>query len=544
MELQQSPFLSLISDTQVQKTLGLMGQPKDARLTPEIAQQVCERTGSAAVLEGSIASLGSQYVVGLRARNCNTGAILDQEQVQASRREDVLNALSQIARKFRTRVGESLATVEKHSTPLQEATTPSLEALQAYSAGIKAAMSAGGNDAGTPFLRRAVEIDPQFAIAYANLGLGYSGLGESVLSAESATRAWQLRERASDRERFFIEFTYHRQVTGNLEKAYQTLESWLQTYPRGDDPPSPYDLLGGLSTQGTGRFERAIETSRREIATHPDVAFGYGNLASSSLFLDRFPEAESTLQHAYERKLENANQLVMRYTIALLTGDQDQMDRVAARAKGKRGAEHLMAHAEALALARSGHFQAARLSSSRALDLAQQEGAREAAASYQAARAVWEAVCGNLAQGKRNAMAALDISKGRDVQYAVGLALAFAGDFSRSEALAGDLEKRFPEDTFVKFTYAPVLRALAALARGKPSDSVEQLQVAVPYELAANGLNFNHFLGGLYSAYVRGEAFVGRSRVCERGRRVSEDPRSSRDRRRGSDWCAGTPTVR
>jgi serine/threonine protein kinase len=507
VELQQSPFLSLISDRQVQQQLALMGQPKDARLTSDVAQQICERTASAMVLEGSIASLGSQYVVGLRAMNCNTGAILDQEQIQASRREDVLNALSQIARKFRTRVGESLATLEKHSTPLQEATTPSLEALQAYSAAIKAAMS-GGPDAGTSFLRRAVEIDPQFAIAYANLGLAYSGVGESLLSAQSATTAWQLRDRVSDRERFFIDFIYDRQVTGNLEKAYQTLESWLQTYPRGDDPPSPYDLLGGLSAQGTGRFERAIEISQREIATHPDVAFGYGNLASSYFFLDRFSEAESTLQQAYERKLENANHLAIRYHIALLTGDQDQRDRVVARAKGKRGVGHLTAHAEALALARSGHLQAARLSSNRAQDLAVQEGAPQAAASYQAARAEWEAVCGNVAEGKRNAMAALDISKGRDVQYTAGLALAFAGDFSRSEALAGDLEKRFPEDTFVKYTYAPVLRALAALARGKPSESVEQLQVAVPYDLAVNGLNFNHFLGGLYSAYVRGEAFV------------------------------------
>ena len=314
VELQQSPFLSLISDRQVQQQLALMGQPKDARLRSDVAQQICERTASALVLEGSIASLGSQYVVGLRARNCNTGAILDQEQVQASRREDVLNALSQIARKFRTRVGESLATLEKHSTPLQEATTPSLEALQAYSAAIKAAMSTGP-DTGIPFLRRAVEIDPQFAIAHANLGLAYSNVGESVLSAESTTTAWQLRGRVSDRERFFIDFTYDRTVTGNLEKAYQTLESWLQTYPRGDDPPSPYDLLGGLSAQGTGRFDRAIEISQREIATHPDVAFGYGNLASSYFFLDRFSEAESTLQQAYERKLENANHL------AIETGD-------------------------------------------------------------------------------------------------------------------------------------------------------------------------------------------------------------------------------
>jgi tetratricopeptide (TPR) repeat protein len=492
-----------------------MGQPKNARLTAQIAQEICERTGSAAILGGSITNLGSRYVLGLRGKTCNTGTILDEEQAQAATREQVLNTLSQIARKFRTRVGESLATVEKHSTPLQEATTPSLEALKAYSTGIKVNISMG-HDAGTPFFRRAVEIDSKFAIAYANLGLNYSGSGESVLSAESTTKAWQLRERASDREKFFIEFTYNRQVTGNLEKAYQTLESWLQTYPRGDEPPSPYDLLGGLSTQGTGRFERAIEISQKEVATHPDITFGYGNLASSYFFVDRFPEAESTLQQASERKLENANHLVMRYNIALLKGDKDQMDRVVARAKGKRGAEHRLAQAEALALARSGRLQAAARLSNRAVDLALQEGQREAAASYRAARAVWEAVCANASEAKSSAMAALDLSKGRDVQYAAGFALDLSGDSSRSDVLAGDLEKWFPEDTFVKFIYAPVLRALAALERGKPADSVERLEITRQYELAANDLNHDHFyLGGLHSAYVRGEAFMAEHRYAE-----------------------------
>lgn len=219
VELQQSPFLSLISDRQVQKTLALMGQPKDARLTPDIAQQVCERTASAATLEGSIANLGSQYVLGLRARNCTTAGILDQEQIQAARREDVLNALSQIARTFRSRVGESLATVEQHSTPLAEATTSSLEALKAYSTGMKVVVSSG-DAAALPFFQRAVEIDPQFAMAYANLGLSYSAIGESVLSAQSTLRAWPYRNRVSERERFFIDFLYDRQVTGNLEKAY------------------------------------------------------------------------------------------------------------------------------------------------------------------------------------------------------------------------------------------------------------------------------------------------------------------------------------
>jgi eukaryotic-like serine/threonine-protein kinase len=205
VELQQSPFLTLISDERIQQTLGLMGEKKDAGLTAEIARQICERTSSAAVLEGSIASLGSQYVVGLRATSCSTGNTLDQEQIHAARREDVLDSLSQIARKFRIRVGESLATVEKHSTPLAAMTTPSLEALKAYSTALHVEISSG-HAAAVPLFRKAVEIDPKFAVAYAHLGLAYSGIGESVLSAESASRAWQLRDRASDRERFFIDF--------------------------------------------------------------------------------------------------------------------------------------------------------------------------------------------------------------------------------------------------------------------------------------------------------------------------------------------------
>jgi serine/threonine protein kinase/tetratricopeptide (TPR) repeat protein len=514
VELQQSPFLSVISDTQVQQNLVLMGQPKEARLTSEMAQQICERIASAAVLEGSIARVGSQYVLGLRAKNCNTGNILDEQQAMAAKREDVLNSLSQIVRKFRATVGESLATVESHSTPLAEATTPSLEALKAYSTGMKVGYSSG-QAAAMPFFRRAVEIDPQFAMAYADLGHTYTDMGETVLSAESTTKAWRLRDRVGDREKFYIDFSYDRQVTGNLEKAYQTLELWYQTYPRGA-PPSAQDLLGGLSTNGTGRFERAIETSQKTIEADPDVLFGYHSLASSYFLLDRFPEAESALQRASERRLEAPYFLVMRYNIAMLKGDKDQMDRVVALAKGKPGAEHMVAHAEALALARSGRLQAARRSSSRAVDLALQEGEREAAASYRAARAAWEAVCGNVAEGKTNAMAALELSKGRDVEYAAGLALALSGDSSRSEALAGDLEKRFPEDTFVKFTYAPVLSALAALGRGKPADGVERLQIALRYEMAANGLNFNHFyLGGLHSAYVRGQALTAGHRYAE-----------------------------
>jgi serine/threonine protein kinase/Tfp pilus assembly protein PilF len=518
VDLQQSPFLSLISGQQVQQTLARMGQPKETRLTSEVAQQICERTASVVVLEGSIASLGSQFVLGLRAKNCNTGSILDQEQIQAATREDVLNSLSEIVRKLRTRLGESLAAVEKHSTPLADGTTSSLEALKAYSTGQKLNLTSS-SAAAIPWFRRAVDIDPNFALAHAHLGLKYSDVGATVLSAESVTRAWQLRDRVSDRERFFIDFMYDRDVTGNLEKAYQTLELWLQTYPRRGEAPSPHGLLGGLSTHGTGRFERAIDAARKEIAAAADGFGGartYDSLAQSYFLTDRFPEAESTLQRASERKLETPNLIVLRYNLALLNGDQEQMDRAVGLAKGKQGAEHGVAHAEALALARSGRLIRARQSSSRAMDLARQEGRSEAAATYQAARAVWEAVCGNAAEAKRNAMAALALSNGRDVQYMGALALALSGDSSRSQPPADDLEQRFPEDTFAKFTYVPVLRGLSALDRKKPTDSVEQLHIALPYELAVNGLNFNHFyLGGLHSAYVRGEAFATAHRYAD-----------------------------
>lgn len=514
VELQQSPFLTLITESKVRQVLALMGQPKEAHLTPAMAQQVCERTASAAVLDGSIALIGSQYVVGLRASNCNNGEILDQEQAVAAKREDVLNSLSQIGRKFRTRVGESLVTVEKHSTPLAEATTTSLEALKAYSTGMKVVVSSG-NSAAIPFYRRAAEIDPTFAMAYAMLGLQYSGIGESVLSAESTAKAWKLRDRVSDRERFYIDFTYDRDVTGNLEKAYQTLELWFQTYPRGENP-NAQGFLGGLATPGTGRYERAIEMCQKRIAENPDEVFGYSGLASDYFFLDRFAEAGSTLQSASVRKLETPEFLVLRYNIAALKGDQTEMDRVAGLARGKRRAEHWMAHEEALALARSGRLQAARRSSNWAMDSALQAGDRETAAGYQAARAVWEAAYGDAAEGEKDAMASLELSKSRDVQYAAGLALALAGDLPRSEALAGDLERSFPEDTFAKFSYVPVLHALAALWKAKPVDSVERLQIALQYELAVNGLNFNHFyLGGLHSAYVRGEALLAAHKYAE-----------------------------
>ncbi len=515
IQLQQSPFLSLVSEERVQRTLLLMAKPPDSRLTPELAGEVCQRTGGAAVLEGSIASLGSQYVLGLRAQSCRTGNVIDEEQVQAARKEDVLNAMTLIARKFRSRAGEALATVRELDTPLAEATTPSLDALKAYSAARQVTLAAGGS-AAVPLLKRAIEIDPHFAIAHATLGLTYSSMGESELAAASTREAYRWRDRASERERFFIAANYDREVTGNLERARQTCTLWARTYPR--DPDAPI-LCSGFISQGTGNFEASIEAAQKGLRLDPDHAFGYVNLAASYLYLNRLNEAAGAVDSAFARKLEVPELLLIRFYIAFLRGDSAGMNAAATQAKGKAGAEDWMLESESLALAHSGKFELAGRLLRRAMEVAQQSGGRERAATYQTGRALWEALAGEAAAAKESATVALQLSHGRDVEYGAALALALSGDSRQSETLAKDLAARFPEDTSAKFTYVPTVRAAIALNHGKPADAIELLETARPYDVAMPGLAFFGFFGAMYPAYVRGEAYL----ALHRGREAAAE---------------------
>jgi serine/threonine protein kinase/tetratricopeptide (TPR) repeat protein len=511
IQLQQSPYLSLIPDDRVQRTLQFMGKPADTRLTAAVAREICERTGSAAVLEGSIARLGNEYVLGLRAKNCINGDVLDHEQVEAARKEDVLNALSRIAIKFRARAGEALTTVEKHNTPLETATTASLEALKAYSMAMQVSFSAGFAEA-LPHLKRAVEIDPQFAMAYASMGLFYSNIGESVLSLESTKKAYELRDHASDRERFFITTLYERNVTGNLEKEQQTLRLWGQTYPRDRDA---HGLLAGFASQGTGQFEKSIEESNIALGIDPDLSPGYTNIAYANFFLDRVEEAEKTIRAAAERKRETPDLLLLQYYVAFVKNDTAGMDRAAALAKGKPGVEDWMLHSQSLVEARLGRLQAATTISRRAVDMARQAGQKESAASYEAAQAVWQALFGNAAAARRSATAALELSNGRDVEYGSAFALAVAGDLLRAQSLAADLRKRFPEDTSVQFNYLPALGAMFALNRHEPEKAIELLRANVAYESAVPPIDFYEYFGGLYPVYVRGEAYLAGHRGTE-----------------------------
>ena len=503
-QLQQSPFLSLVSDDRIGRTLALMQQSPDARLTPEIAQGVCVRTASAVVLDGSIASLGSQYILALRAKNCSTGDILADEQAQVARKEDVLGSLSQMATQVRQQMGESVVTIEKYSRPLQEATTASLDAWKAFTTATQVFASSGRASA-VPLFERAIAIDPDFAVAHARLGTYYSNYGESAKSRQSATKAYELRHRASDAERFYIEAIYDRSVTGNMDREMETLEAWAQTYPRDS---TPHGLLAGFATRSTGKYELSIAAAERSQALSPEggSASSHGSKAYSELYLNRPDAAEATIRRAEERKLA-FDYFLVRYFIAFLRGDGEGVRQQAAIARASRSTEDLISHLEALRLAGSAQLQDARRTAAIAAAIAQQSGRLERAALFEAATAVWEALYGNPTAARQKVTTALALGRGGEVDYAAAFALAVSGDVSRSRALADDLARDYPEDTSVQFMYLPTLRALFALDAGDAAQAIQSLQTASRFDLAMGGIGFNGYFGKLYPIYVRGLAY-------------------------------------
>ncbi len=511
-QLQQSPFLSLVTDDRIGKTLALMQQPPDARLTPEIAQGVCVRTASAAVLDGSIGSLGSQYILALRAKNCATGDVLADEQAQVARKEDVLGSLSEMATQVRKRLGESRVTIEKYSRPLQEATTASLDAWKTFTTANQVYMSSGRARA-QPLFERVIAIDPDFAIAHARLGTYYSAEGESALSRQSTIKAYQLRHRASDAERFYIEMAYDRQVTGNMDREMETLEAWAQTYPRDH---TPHGLLAAFATRSTGRYEQSIAAAERSMAVDPEggSALTYNNKAHSELSLNRLDAAEATIRRAEERKLAS-DYFLVRYFIAFLRGDGEGIRQQAAIARASRSTEDLISHLEALRLAGSAQLQDARRTAAIAVAIPKQSGRLERAALFEAATAVWEALYGNPAAARQKAAAALALGRGHEVDYAAAFALAVSGDVSRSRALADDLARDHPEDTSVQFMYLPTLRALFALDARNPAAAIQSLQTASRFDLATGGIGFNGYFGRLYPIYVRGLAYLAAQQPVE-----------------------------
>lgn len=506
VQLEQSPFLSLVSEAQIQQTLRMMGQPADARLTPQIARELCQRTGSAAVLDGSIASLGRQYVVGLKAVDCRTGDSLAEEQATADAKEQVLKALGEVATKLRGRLGESLGTVRKFDTPIEQATTPSLEALQAYGLGMKTLKGKSDFAAAVPLFQRAIRLDQNFAAAYAFLGLTYANLGETNFASENARKAYELRERVSEPEKFLIEANYYEYFTGNLEKARQACELWAQTYPRDDNPRG----IGIGIYFFLGQYDRALEEARENLQRAPAIGIGYAGLANSYLVLNRLEEARATAEEAQAKNLDSPYLRYDLYQLAFLQNDAVGMAQQSAWAEGKPGAEDLLLAMESDTAGYSGRLGKARDLSRRAVASAKRVEEKETAAHYEADAALRESLFGNAAEAGERAGEALRLSPDPDVQYGAALALAFGAHAARERAqiekLADDLARRFPEATMVQFNYLPTVRAQFALNRSNPSKAIEALQAAAPYELGSPGAIA--FSPALYPVYVRGGAYL------------------------------------
>jgi Flp pilus assembly protein TadD len=493
-QLEQSPFLSLLSDQSISETLALMGQHKDARVTQELGREVCQRTASGATIEGSISSLGSQYVLSLKAVNCSNGDLLAQEQVTANGKEQVLKALGDAATKLRGKLGESLASVQRYDVPPQNVTTPSLEALQAYSLGYRA-MDRNDFATALPFFQRSVSLDPNFAMGYLRMGANYRALHEPGYAAVSMRKAYELRERTSEQEKLSISANYQLEGTGNLEAARTAYQLLAQTYPR--DYESRNDL--GIIYIWLGDYEKAL-TSIKEvvIGLNHRSAFSYRNLVATYLLLNRLDEVKATAQDAQARHFDSGHAFL--YMVDFLQHDAAGMEREAAEQMGKPGDEDAMLQTESNTAAYGGDFSKARELTRRAADSARRDGRKETLAGYGADAAVREALVGNWALARQEAQSALALATEKNTEANLAIVLGLAGDSAQAARIAGDLSKRFAEDTIVQTEYVPMIHAAIALRSGNAGNAVDALASAAPYELGV--------YAGLLPAYLRGEAYL------------------------------------
>ena len=506
-QLEQSPYLSLLSDAQVAQTLALMGREKDTRLTAELAREVCERTGKTVVIDGSIAALGNQYVLGLRAVNCHTGEILDTEQAQADSKENVLSAMAASAAKLRRHLGESLASVQEYDAPPEDVTTASLEALQAYSLGFRVHVVKLDEAGAAELFRRAISLDPKFAMAYARLAVCYINIGEQTQAAENLRKAYGLRDHVSEHEGLFILSLYHEFVTGNLDEARKTYELRSKIYAHDDIPignaGNVYFLLG--------QYDQALNATQEALRRNPGSRIWNGNLVSAYMALQRLPEAKAAAESARARQLDSPWLHICLYLIAYEQRDTQEMARQAAQLQGVSEYQDILLDYQAQAAAREGRLNESRAISAQAVAMAVDAKQPDTAALYQAQAALNDAWAGNRQQARQQAQKALQLSSGREEEAVAAVALAVAGDSAEALRLAADLARRFPENTMVRDQYVPMIRAAAALGSGAPVTNpdaiLKELAPAQPNELGSHAIERVAYLT-CYSVYFRGEAYL------------------------------------
>jgi serine/threonine protein kinase/tetratricopeptide (TPR) repeat protein len=497
VQLAQSPFLNILSDRKVEETLRLMGRPANDRITRDVARELCVRTGSKAILLGSISNLGGQYVVGINAVGCTTGDALATEQEEAATKPDVLKALSKAAANLRSHLGESLASIQKFDVPV-EATTTSLEALKAFSMGITSSRTKGAA-AAIPFFKRALELDPNFAAAYAGIGVSYGNLGQASLSADNIKKAYSLRDRVSEHEKYRISALYYDSVTGEEEQAIQVYEMWTKSYPQ--DSVAPGNL--GVIYNELGQFEKALAETQEAVRLEPNSVSSYVNLTENYLQLNRPEDAKKAIEQAQQRKLDDDALHWAMYLLAFYKGDAPEMERQVKWAAGKPGDEDALLSFQSDTEAYYGRLAKAQDFSRRAVDSAVRNDSKETAALWQINAALREAEFGNTAVAKQQIAAALALSPGRDVKLFAGLAMARVGETAGAKAIFDEMEKTYPSNLLMKDYWLPTIKAATELNANNPAQAVLSLEAALPYELGAPP---QLQIATMYPVYIRGQA--------------------------------------
>jgi eukaryotic-like serine/threonine-protein kinase len=501
--LSQSPFLDILPDDRINKTLQLMGRAAGDQLTPDLAREVCLRNNCKVVLAGSIQSLGRQYVIGLKALHCSDGKVIAQEQIEAEAKEGVLKALDQASTRMREKLGESIVTLQKYEAPLAQATTSSLEALKAFSMGARLSNQETDITA-IPFYQRATELDPNFAMAYASLGIAYGNIGKDILATDNIRKAYELRDRTSDVERYLISYSYYEDVTGELEKANRVLEEYSEVYPRNSIAP------GQLASNfiSLGQYDQAVAQGRESIRRNPNGSGTvYESLMAAYLALDRLDAASATYEQALSRKLESLGLHTDRYALAFLRGNTDEMQQQVSWAEGKPGIEDALLSADSDSRAYKGQFDEARRLSRRAADTAARNDQKEMAAEWLLNSCFREAEVGNLPRARQQVRSALKMASGRDVLTLAALCSARAEDNTRAQSIARDLNSQWPLSTALNTYWLPTIRAALELNRKQPGKAVEELQPTAAYEMG-QPYPVVQVAGSLYPVYIRGEAYL------------------------------------
>ncbi len=494
VQLGQAPFLNIFPEERIRETLRYMDRPPDTPVTREIAREIAQRQGIKALLAGTISTLAGRYVINLEAVNAETGDTIAREDTEADSREQVLSRLGDAASNLREKLGESLSSIDRYDTPIEQATTSSLEALKAFSFGRERHFSGKYFEA-IPFYRRAIDLDPNFAIAYAALAVTYGSAQEHGLAAQFSEEAFRLRERTSEREKFYISARYYMDVWGDVDKTIEVQQLWKHTYPRDFVPRT--NLSARFSS--IGRYEEALEEALEGIRLNPDAGVGYASLAVSYLSLGRYHDAKRAIQQALARKLQPPHYRYMLYSIAFLEGDTPAMAEQVAGTVGTPAEAGMLAKQSAIA-GYSGQLRRASDLTRRAIDLAIRRGFKESASQFSAGDALWEALFGECGEANETASRSLAITRGRQALSWSALALALCGESNEAGLLMDEMSSRFPNDSFFRMFWLPMIRSAVEIHHDNPSQAVELLEPASRGEIGTNP--------ALWPAYIRGLAYL------------------------------------